>query len=172
MGKVAYLTFDDGPTPYITSNILNILKENDIKATFFVIGSMAERSPELLRQEKLEGHQCQSYYSHNYKYIYSSTDNFLQELKRADTVLTSIIGNIIKTLLGFRRLLWKNAYKQAVENSGYHYVDWNCLNGDSEVATASVDRLISRFKETAGNKKELIILMHDAPGSYYCTGIT
>lgn len=164
--KVAYLTFDDGPTPYITSNILNILKENDIKATFFVIGSMAERSPELLRQEKAEGHAIANHtYSHNYKYIYSSTDNFLQELKRADTVLTSIIGEHDKTLIRFPGgSFGRNAYKQAIENSGYHYVDWNCLNGDAEVATASVDRLISRFKETAENKRELIILMHDAPG--------
>lgn len=165
-GKIAYLTFDDGPTPYITSNILNILKENDIKATFFVIGSMAERNPELLRQEKLEGHVIANHtYSHNYKYIYSSTDNFLQELKRADAVLTSIIGEHNKTLVRFPGgSFGRSAYKQAIENSGYHYVDWNCLNGDAEVAAASVDRLISRFKETAQNKKELIILMHDAQG--------
>lgn len=164
--KVAYLTFDDGPTAYITSNILDILKENDIKATFFVIGKMAERNPDLLKREKSEGHTVANHtYSHNYKYIYSSTDNFLQELKVADEVITSIIGEHNKTLIRFPGgSFGRQAHKQAVESSGYHYVDWNCLNGDAEVATASVDRLISRFKETAQDQKELIILMHDAPG--------
>ncbi|KZL89841.1 polysaccharide deacetylase family protein [Clostridium magnum] len=164
--KVAYLTFDDGPTPYITSNILDILKENHIKATFFVIGKMAERNPDLLKREKSEGHTVANHtYSHNYKYIYSSTDNFLQELKVADEVITSIIGEHNKTLIRFPGgSFGRQAYKQAVESSGYHYVDWNCLNGDAEVATASVDRLISRFKETTQDQKELIILMHDAPG--------
>lgn len=164
--KVAYLTFDDGPTPYITPNVLNILKENDIKATFFVVGNMAERSPELLKQEKSEGHLIANHtYSHNYKYIYSSTDNFLQDLKKGDAVVTSIIGEHNKTLIRFPGgSFGRKAFKQAVENSGYHYVDWNCLNGDAEVATSSVDRLISRFKETAQDQKQLIILMHDAPG--------
>lgn len=164
--KVAYLTFDDGPTPYITPKILDILKENDIKATFFVIGSMAERNSELLKREKSEGHIIANHtYSHNYKYIYSSTDNFLQDLKKGDLVVTSIIGEHNKTLIRFPGgSFGRQAYKQAIKNSGYHYIDWNCLNGDAEVATASVDRLISRFKETSKGQKELTILMHDAPG--------
>jgi Predicted xylanase/chitin deacetylase len=164
--KVAYLTFDDGPTPYITSNILDILKKNEIKATFFVIGKMAERNPELLKRELSEGHIVANHtYSHNYKYIYSSTDNFLQDLKKGDEVITSIIGEHNKTLIRFPGgSFGRQAYKQAVEKSGYHYVDWNCLNGDAEVATGSVDRLISRFRETVQGQKELIILMHDATG--------
>jgi len=164
--KVAYLTFDDGPTPYITSNILDILKENDIKATFFVIGRMAEENPGLLKREKSEGHIVANHtYSHNYKYIYSSTNNFLQDLKKGEVVVTSIIGEHNKNLTRFPGgSFGRTAYKQAIEKSGYHYVDWNCLNGDAEVATASVGRLISRFKETAQGQKELIILMHDAPG--------
>lgn len=164
--KVAYLTFDDGPTTQITASILDILKKNDIKATFFVIGSMAERNPEMLKREKNEGHVVANHtYSHNYKYIYAGTSNFLQDLKKGDAVVTSIIGDHNKTLIRFPGgSFGRQAYKQAIKNSGYHYVDWNCLNGDAEVSSASVERLISRFKETVQGQKELTILMHDAPG--------
>lgn len=164
--KVAYLTFDDGPTPDITSSILDILKSNDIKATFFVVGKMAEKNPELLLREKNEGHAIANHtYSHNYKYIYSSTGNFLEDLKKGNEVVTSIIGDHNKTLIRFPGgSFGRQAYKKAIESEGYHYVDWNALNGDAEVASASVDRLIRRLHETVQDQKELIILMHDATG--------
>lgn len=164
--KVAYLTFDDGPTPNITPHILDILKDNNIKATFFVIGKMAEQSPELLQREKKEGHVIANHtYSHNYGYIYSSPETFLMDLEKGKEVVTSIVGDHNETLIRFPGgSFGRQAYKKAVENQGYHYVDWNCLNGDAEVAHSSVDRLIARFKETVQWQKELIILMHDAPG--------
>ncbi|MDW8802025.1 polysaccharide deacetylase [Clostridium sp. A1-XYC3] len=164
--KIAYLTFDDGPTQNITPHILDVLKNNNVKATFFVIGKMAEQSPELLKREKEEGHVIANHtYSHNYGYIYSSPEIFIKDLEKGTEVVNSIIGEHNKTLIRFPGgSFGRQAYKRAAENHGYHYVDWNALNGDAEVQSASVERLISRLKETTQGQKELIILMHDAPG--------
>ena len=54
--KVAYLTFDDGPTTSVTPKILDILKEEEVKATFFVIGKYVDRHPEIVKREYEEGH--------------------------------------------------------------------------------------------------------------------
>lgn len=163
--KVAYLTFDDGPSTTVTPEILDILKEENVHATFFVIGSYAEKNPDLLRREKAEGHSIGNHtYSHNYNYIYASTDNFINDLKKCDNVITSIVGDYDRSLIRFPGGSFnRQAYKQAAEAAGYRYVDWNCLNGDAEVSLASVDRLLLRFNQTFGNQDKLIILMHDAP---------
>ncbi|WP_410506314.1 polysaccharide deacetylase family protein [Haloimpatiens sp. FM7315] len=75
--KVAFLTFDDGPTRCITPKMLDILKNHNVKATFFVIGSLAERNPEIIKRTLKEGHSIGNHtYSHNYKKVYSSPKSF------------------------------------------------------------------------------------------------
>jgi len=65
------LTFDDGPTTSVTPKILDILKEENVKATFFVIGKSAEEHPEIVKRAYDEGHYIANHgYSHNYKSIY------------------------------------------------------------------------------------------------------
>lgn len=164
--KIAYLTFDDGPSHKITPQILDVLKGYNIKATFFVIGSMAEENPALLKREKEDGHVIANHtYSHNYKNIYSSTTNFINDLKKGENVVSSIIGEHNSKLIRFPGgSFGRTAYKQAVTNAGYHYVDWNALNGDAEAPYVSKERLVSRLKETVGGQNTLYILMHDAPG--------
>ncbi|WP_027623899.1 polysaccharide deacetylase family protein [Clostridium lundense] len=164
--KIAYLTFDDGPSYKITPQILDILKEKNIKATFFVIGSMAGENPGLLKREKNEGHVIANHtYSHDYKKIYSSTSNFINDLKKGENVVTSIIGEYNSKLIRFPGgSFGRTAYKNAVTNAGYHYVDWNALNGDAEAPYVRKEKLIARLKETAAGQKTLYILMHDAPG--------
>lgn len=166
--KVAYLTFDDGPSSNLTPRILDILKKYDIKATFFLIGTMANENSELVKREKNEGHSvCIHSYSHDYKYVYSSTENFLSDVKRCEMVIKSILGDDYEAKLirfpggSFGNRL--NPYKEAVKKAGYRYVDWNALNGDAEAKYVSIDKLISRLKETAAGQEHLVILMHDAP---------
>lgn len=164
--KVVYLTFDDGPSPKVTPLVLNVLKQENVKATFFIVGSMAEKYPSLLKQEKQEGHAIGNHtYSHDYKYVYSSTNNFISDLKKGDKAITSVIGDYNRNLIRFPGGSFnKQTYKNAAQAAGYHYVDWNCLTGDAEVSLASKDRLLARFKETFSNQKQLTILMHDALG--------
>lgn len=76
--KIAYLTFDDGPSSNITPQVLDVLKEYNVKATFFVIGNMAERYPDIIKRMNKEGHSIGNHsYSHSYKYIYGKTSNFI-----------------------------------------------------------------------------------------------
>jgi peptidoglycan/xylan/chitin deacetylase (PgdA/CDA1 family) len=163
--KVAYLTFDDGPSPTVTPQVLDVLKIQGVQATFFVIGASAEKNPDILRREKTEGHSIGNHtYSHDYNYIYSSTSNFINDLKKSDKVMTSIIGDYDRSLLRFPGGSFnRSSFNQIAINDGYRYFDWNCLTGDAEVSKASVDRLLLRFSQTFQNQDNLIILMHDAP---------
>ncbi len=71
--KIAYLTFDDGPSKSVTPLLLDLFKQEDIKVTFFVLGSRAELNPDLIKREYDEGHYIANHgYSHIYGNIYSS----------------------------------------------------------------------------------------------------
>lgn len=90
--KMIALTFDDGPHPIHTPMILDILKEYGVHATFFVIGQNAERFPELVRRELVEGHEIGN---HTYSHPHVSkitTDQLLNEILDTEDVLLSICG--------------------------------------------------------------------------------
>lgn len=91
-GKYIALTFDDGPHPVYTAQILDILKTYNAKATFFVIGQNAEQYPELLRREVEEGHEIGNHtYSHpNMKAL--GVDKAIAELEKNQQVIESITG--------------------------------------------------------------------------------
>lgn len=165
--KVAYLTFDDGPSTN-TPEILDTLKKYNIKATFFVIGKMANANKEMLKREKAEGHAIGNHtYSHDYKYIYGNTKNFLDDLNEGNKAISSILDGYTTKIIRFPGGSFGNSrapYRQAAEKAGYHYVDWNALNGDAEGVLLPVDKLITRLKSTVGNQEHVVVLMHDAPG--------
>ncbi|WFA09416.1 polysaccharide deacetylase family protein [Tissierella sp. Yu-01] len=163
-GKIAYLTFDDGPSLVVTPQILDILDEYDIKATFFVLGNMAEKYPGMLKLTYERGHCIGNHtYSHNYGYLYKSPKNLINDLNKSREVLKKILGDNFDTNIARfpGGSFGKEKYTKAVKDAGYEYYDWNSLNGDAEGVKVSKERLISRFKETSENKDELIILMHD-----------
>lgn len=164
--KIAYLTFDDGPSKNNTPQILSILEKNKINATFFVIGNLAEENSNLVKKEYLDGNVIGNHtYSHVYNQIYSSTQNFEQEIRKNETVLKSILGDSYKTKLirfpggSFGAKL--KPFRDVILKDGYHYVDWNALDGDAEGTNIAPDKLFQRLKETVGNQQHVVILMHD-----------
>jgi len=172
--KVAYLTFDDGPSSSVTPRILDTLKQYNIKATFFVIGSMAEKNTSLVKREKAEGNVVANHtYSHNYDYIYGNTKNLIDDFTKCETLLKSILTDYNSKLVRFpggSSGSKREAFRQAAVNAGYHYVDWNALNNDSEASyipkgasCAPVETLLNSIKETCSGKQHVVILMHDAP---------
>lgn len=168
-GKVAYLTFDDGPSTTVTPQILDILNEYDIKATFFILGKMAEKNPDIVKRIQSEGHSIGNHtYSHDYKHIYKNMDNFLGELNKADEVFKNTLGQEFSTRLlrfpGGSFEKYKQKYKTAAMDLGYRVYDWNALNGDSEAKKVSAEKQISRLKQTTRGQKELLVLMHDTYG--------
>ena len=91
--KIAYLTFDDGPTLKATPKILDILKEEDVVATFFVVGKHVKENPELVERAYDEGHFIANHgYNHNNSKLYKNDDSFINEIKNTDIE----IGNAIR----------------------------------------------------------------------------
>ena len=168
--KTAYLTFDDGPTLKATGKILDILKEEDIKASFFVIGKYVAKHPELVKRAYDEGHFIANHgYSHNNSKLYESNDSFISEVKNTDIEIGKAIGvpdycsHVFRFPNGYMSPNYKSKKVNAVkllEDMNYKYIDWNCLNKDSEKKYSHA-QLLNNLKKSSKNKKDLIVLMHD-----------
>ncbi|GAB6150107.1 MULTISPECIES: polysaccharide deacetylase family protein [Clostridium] len=164
--KVAYLTFDDGPTKQMTPKILSILDKYNAKATFFVLGQMVEKNPELLKEERAKGHSiCNHSYSHDYKLLYSSADNFLKDFAKSTAAIKAVLGDYDGKVIRFPGGSYgkkRAPYKQVAKDAGYTYVDWNALNGDAEHQHVPADKLLARVQSSTKGKNHVVILMHDA----------
>lgn len=165
--KIVYLTFDDGPTKNITPQVLDILKEYDVKATFFVIGSLAEENSDLIKRTVEEGHAIANHsYSHDYKKIYANTESCIAEIKKTDDVLSNILGNDYRPkyvrLPGGGFGSEYDAIKTALIKEGYHYITWNAVTNDAVERQASPEKLFTNFKETLNGNNYSVVLMHDA----------
>src|SRR5258708_1338340 len=87
------ITFDDGPLPGKTDQILKILKAHNVSAAFFCIGNRVEKNPELLKQIDREGHIIGNHsFSHSASFDLQSSGNMSRELTSADGVISRIIG--------------------------------------------------------------------------------
>ena len=92
--KTVYLTFDDGPSNSVTPLILDVLKERNIKATFFVLGVYVDMYPSIVQREYSEGHYIANHgYSHKYSEIYVSPDTILNDYTQCNTSLQKALNN-------------------------------------------------------------------------------
>lgn len=163
-GKEIYLTFDDGPSDRVTPKILDILKEENVKATFFIIGKNAERRKNLLKREFDEGHTIGVHsYSHKYKEIYSSTESLLKDIEDCNSVIKEVTGRK-STLYRFPGGSFGLSSKlvNAVTAHFMRYIDWNASFCDSEIASPSPEQLVRAAKTTVANPQSVIMLAHDA----------
>lgn len=180
--KVAYLSFDDGPSVTVTPKILDILKKQKVKATFFIVGKEAdenEHTRSIIKRIVKEGHAIGNHtYSHNYKYLYPnrrvSTDHVMQEIERNNKVLKSILGPEFTTrMIRFPggHMTWNRrdpqgmaALDKVLLQKDYHQVDWNVLTKDAEGASKKAPGLINQFMRSVKGREKAIILMHDTYG--------
>jgi len=163
-----YLTFDDGPNDGTTNKILDILKEEGVKATFFVT---MNGSDGLITRMYNEGHTVALHTAtHNYSYIYSSVDNYFNDLNRiSDRVkrLTGIDSKIIRFPGGSSNNVSRN-YKigimtelsNLVLNYGYKYFDWNVDAMDASSARNGSDVYYNVTSNLNRNRAN-VVLMHD-----------
>ena len=169
-GKIVYLTFDDGPTPSVTPKILDILKEHNVKASFFVIGKKVKENPEIVKRAYNEGHFIGNHtYSHNNSILYKNSKNFISEIKTTDLEIGKAIGidryhsYLFRFPNGFMSNMYKTKkekYSKILSNMGYSYIDWNALNKDSERKYTN-KQLLENLQQSIKNKNILVILMHD-----------
>lgn len=91
--KIAYLTFDDGPSSDVTPLILDLLKQKEIKATFFVLGSRVKACPDIVKRAYEEGHYIANHgYSHKYSKIYKNVQAVLEEYDKTEQYIREAIG--------------------------------------------------------------------------------
>lgn len=172
--KVVYLTFDDGPSK-VTGDILDILKEEGVPATFFVIA--AENNEEylpVLSRTASEGHLIALHSgSHRYSEIYASPEAFWQDLAELREKLTPYVGNAQMNILRFpggstntvsRKYggsgIMKELKAQA-ETYGFRYIDWNVCANDAIGGRHSASDIYKNVVEEAVQYNTCVVLMHD-----------
>lgn len=171
--KQIFLTFDDGPSPNVTPQILEILKRYNVPATFFILGSRAELYPNLVKQEYNAGHYIANHgYSHNYSAIYTSVQTVVDEYNSAESAIQNALGNpnfhsyLFRFPGGSSGGKYHNLKVEAKaylrDNMGIASTNWNCLTGDAEGGKRSKEQLLYRLYETAAPYTSLVVLMHDA----------
>ena len=168
--KTVYLTFDDGPSKSVTPLILDLLKQENIKATFFVLGTRAKANPEILKREYLEGHYIANHgYSHIYGDIYSSPQAVLDEYNKTRDLIREILGTDYDGHLfrfpggstGGKYNTIKAEAKILLSDNNVAYIDWNSLSSDAAGAKTK-EAIIQNTIDTVGDKSSVVILMHDA----------
>ena len=174
--KIAYLTFDDGPY-YSTNDVLRILKEKQVKATFFTIGLDKDTCYDNKKYSCYDtykkvvdnGHTIANHtYSHLiFNGLYSSSDEFMRQVKLQQDLIekrTGIKTNILRFPGGSAtaRALAKNnvnTIMQQLKNNGYGWVDWTAQDGDGGYLT-SYDIAWKNFTESIDEDIE-VVLFHD-----------
>lgn len=168
-GATIYLTFDDGPGQY-TEELLNILDEYNIKATFFVTAQFPKYLY-LIGDEYNRGHSVGIHtYTHKWS-IYSSVDDYLDDFNKIQSVIyeqTGIYSNIFRFPGGSSNTVSRNYSKgimsklaKTMEEKGYVYYDWTFDSGDTSKNNSSVDGIIQNVKSNLKGDGEYVILMHD-----------
>jgi len=165
--KTVYLTFDDGPTKY-TPEILNILAEYDVPATFFVVGNTqyTHYISDIVENSHAIGLHS---YDHNFSQIYSSTEAFFKDLQKIDDIVYDMVGVRSKIMrfpggssarAGGARSIMKQL-KEEVRERGYQFFDWNVDSSD-KVNAKTVDAATRRIKSSSEKAGDIVIvLMHD-----------
>ena len=166
-GKYAYLTFDDGPSSN-TMQILDILDNYGVKATFFVNGHTGEVMEERYRAIVDRGHAIALHtYSHDYSNVYGGLDKFEQEIDSPRNYIKEVTG-VDTTLFRFpggssnSRTDDIKPYIQWLNDNGYSYWDWNCSSGDATGTKPSAEQIVANcLVQADAGYKSLVILMHD-----------
>lgn len=167
--KIAYLTFDDGPSKN-TVEIMKILDKYDVKATFFVIYHKGCDS--IYRDIVNKGHTIALHsYSHNYKTIYSSEAGYFEDLTKLSDYVFDLTGERSKVIRfpggssntvskSYKKGIMTSLSKQVVEQ-GYSYFDWNVDSGDASASVVASDKIVKNIRNGIKNKNRVCILMHD-----------
>lgn len=169
--KTIYLTFDDGPSMDVTPEILDILKQNNVKATFFIL-NYGEKSIPILERMVREGHTIGIHgYSHDYAEIYASEDAFMDNVQKLHDKLLKDVGydaRIVRFPGGSSNTISEKYEKgvmkkltKRLEKEGWKYLDWNVSTGDAEGDNIPSGHLLKAVKKELDPERSNVILLHD-----------
>lgn len=165
--KKVYLTFDDGPGKY-TDQLLDVLAENDVKATFFVIGRTDEHSLEMYKRIVKEGHTLAMHsYSHQYSKIYASVKAFSKDMNKLSDLLyetTGVRPTMYRFPGGSSNTVSKipmTKFIKYLNKNNITYYDWNVINGDATGKVLTSSQLIENVMDGVKKCNSSMVLMHD-----------
>ncbi|MCM1058499.1 MAG: N-acetylmuramoyl-L-alanine amidase [Firmicutes bacterium] len=165
--KTMYLTFDDGPSQDNTTAVLDILKEHNIKATFFVVGENVRKHPEVARRIVEEGHTIGIHCNrHEYDVIYASVDSYLEDFQEAYDAVYEVTGVEVKlfrfpggSINSYNEDVYEEIIAEMTER-GFIYFDWNgCL--EDAVAKNTPEQLVENARKSTLGRKKVVMLAHD-----------
>lgn len=177
--KEIFLTFDDGPSEN-TREILKILKEEDVHATFFDLGSSLKdnkENQELLKEEIDQGNAVATHsYSHDYKILYpgNSVDvnKFMSELNETNDIMKSVLGDnfnarVVRMPGGYMsRRYYRDPHLKALDEAfaknNIVSIDWDAETGDATGKHYTIDQYVQNSAKNINSLNHVILLMHDA----------
>lgn len=186
--KIAFLTFDDGPSTDATPLVLDALRANNVPATFFVIAGppgLGRSGPALVQREVTEGNAvCIHSFSHDYQYLYpqrrGNTDHILTDQAKAlDTIRAALGPGYTPGCFRYPggHMSWKGLADAdaGLADRGLSWIDWNAMTGDAEAkkkeptTPAEAAGNVQKDMALVKNPNVVVILMHDAPGKRIST---
>lgn len=168
--KIAYITFDDGPTKINTPKLLDELKRLNLPATFFVVGKLVNENPEVFERIIKENHSVGLHtMSHSKAKCYSSHESFIKENSELRDMIKekyNVTSNLIRFPFGSQNsyLRMNKTFLDKLHNNNFKIYDWhidtmdalNPSNGPQEILRLSKNQYERLYK----NNSHLIILMH------------
>ena len=145
--KYAALTFDDAPDSSYTEKILDILKKEDVKATFFILGYKAKKQPEIIKRINDEGHLIGNHSTAHKNFMdYIDSSSVLNDVHYVDSVLYATIGkrtHYFRPPYGALR----DEQKQLLKSHGYEIAMWTLSTKDWDVFNIAKDDIIDTVKK-------------------------
>ena len=161
--KYVALTFDDAPDSFYTAKILDILKEENVKATFFVLGEKVKQNPEITKRIDNEGHLIGNHSTNHTNFLeYKDSTLLLKDVTYVDSILYAIIGKTAKYFRPPYGALYDHQ-KNILVNRGYQIALWNLSTKDWDVFNITKDDILDSIKTNVHNNT--VVLMHSKNSS-------
>lgn len=166
--KVVYLTFDDAPGGEVTKKTLDILKEENVPATFFIIGNQVKGQEDIILRMKNEGHSIGLHsFTHERSKLYGCSSDFISEMKQVQKALYDVTGEnyyILRFPFGTNNSTYRltNEMVNSVHSNNFKIYDWTQDTLDGANPNSSPDTILNRAISTKDN---VVVLMHNAPAN-------
>ena len=150
-----YLTFDDGPNPHVTPWVLDLLKKEDIKATFFLVGKNIIQNPELVAKIEAEGHRVGNHTMNHERGTDTELNVYLNSVSEVDRLISS---DLFRPPYG--RISFRQFFKLIKNGKKIVFWSWLSYDFDKEIST---ERIIRKAKKIKGGD---ILVFHDSEKSF------
>ena len=165
--KVAYITFDDGPSKY-TSQIIDILDKNNVKGTFFMVNNNMIVFKDVVRRMNSEGHGTGFHgVTHDINELYKTEDSAIEEFRTCNRTFYKITGEtsrLVRIPFGSKPYMLESIYKKFIDE-GFLVWDWTI---DTEDWKSSEDQIVSNILYYARESDEIVILLHENQRTVDC----